>query len=60
MAVPPDCRICQGEAFDREIGRMVVWSDRSWQLTTSLVSPILGSRPDELAAMADQIRTALA
>lgn len=42
MAVPPDCRICQGEAFDREIGRIVVWSDRSWRLATSLVSPVLG------------------
>jgi hypothetical protein len=55
VAVPPDCRICQGEAFDQEIGRVVVWSG------PGMIDPAAGPLPpDGLAAMADRIRTALA
>jgi diadenosine tetraphosphate (Ap4A) HIT family hydrolase len=36
------CDICRGEAFDAEFGRVQVWRDELWRLSTSVIAPILG------------------
>jgi diadenosine tetraphosphate (Ap4A) HIT family hydrolase len=36
------CNICRGEAFDLEFGRVLVWQDDLWRLSTSVVAPIVG------------------
>ena len=36
------CDICRGEAFDVEFGRVLVWQDDLWRLSTSVVAPLTG------------------
>ena len=36
------CEICRGEAFDADFGRVLVWRDELWRLSTSVIAPILG------------------
>jgi diadenosine tetraphosphate (Ap4A) HIT family hydrolase len=36
------CDICRGEAFDAEFGRVLVWRNDLWRLSTSIRAPILG------------------
>ena len=36
------CDICRGEAFDVEFGRVLVWQDDLWRLSTSVVAPLVG------------------
>lgn len=38
----PACLICRGLEGDRELGRMQVWQDGLWRLTSSLVAPVPG------------------
>ncbi len=42
MVAPAGCRICTGAEFDREFGRVLVWSNDLWRLSTSTRAPILG------------------
>jgi diadenosine tetraphosphate (Ap4A) HIT family hydrolase len=39
---PQKCQICSGDEFDREFGRVVVWHDDLWRLSTSVIAPIVG------------------
>jgi diadenosine tetraphosphate (Ap4A) HIT family hydrolase len=38
----PACDICRGDAFDIEFGRVLVWQNALWRLSTSIRAPILG------------------
>jgi diadenosine tetraphosphate (Ap4A) HIT family hydrolase len=36
------CLLCLGPDGDRELGRVLVWADELWRVTTSLVAPVAG------------------
>jgi len=36
------CEICRGDAFDAEFGRVRVWQDDLWRLSTSTRAPVVG------------------
>jgi diadenosine tetraphosphate (Ap4A) HIT family hydrolase len=36
------CAICRGEQFDAEFGRVLVWQNHLWRLSTSVVAPVIG------------------
>ncbi len=36
------CLICAGEVGDAELGRVRVWDDKLWRVSTSLVAPVSG------------------
>ncbi len=38
----PDCTLCRGVAGDPELGRVEVWRDDLWRLTTSIESEVPG------------------
>ena len=35
------CEICRGEAFDADFGRVLIWHNDLWRLSTSVIAPIL-------------------
>jgi hypothetical protein len=41
--IEQSCRICTGEKFDREFGRVLVSWGHLWRLSTSVIAPIVGS-----------------
>jgi diadenosine tetraphosphate (Ap4A) HIT family hydrolase len=41
-ADPANCRVCRGPDADPGLGRVQVWEDRYWRLTTSLGGEIAG------------------
>jgi diadenosine tetraphosphate (Ap4A) HIT family hydrolase len=37
-----DCLLCDHQRGDRELGRVEVWRDRIWRVTTSVIAPVSG------------------